>query len=173
MIAQYLSCINTMHLMFTSPRQHFPTLLSSESILHSRKKVTEDNLEGHQNLFWNHLTPAVMIPMAPGGEEECKSTSAPILTYSPIFHPKTIRPLLASQSWEGEYSLESSSLLCPSFAWQSIKATPFYCSKALSLCISIWHCWTEVEFFSVFLLGFLFRADRTRQSRSCCQFRGD
>ena len=65
---------------------------------------------------------------SPSREEVCKTTSALILIYSPIFHPKTIRLLPASQVRGHSLSI---SLLWP-LCLQSNEATPFYSSKVLS-----------------------------------------
>ena len=53
---------------------------------------------------------AQMISMPPGGEE-CKTTSALILIFSPIFYPKVIRPLPICQ--EGGTALEVVACCCP------------------------------------------------------------
>ena len=90
------------------------------------------------------ITWCLMISVAPGGGEECKTTATPILIFSLIFHPKTLRPLLTSQEvWHG---LESISLLRSPFALQSNNPTPFYSSKT-HLHIHMWHRWTEPVFF--------------------------
>ena len=99
---------------------------------------SDSDLKGHQNLSWNHMMPpAVMISMLPGGGEgggeECKTTSALILIFSPVFQPKTVRHLPTSQ--EGGHSLESASLLWSPFAWQSNEDTPSYSFKILSPCL--------------------------------------
>ena len=66
---------------------------------------------------------------------ECKSTSAPILIYSPIFHSESKRPLPISQK-EG-HSLEDPSLLWPPLSGKVIKLlTLFYSSEALSAFLS-------------------------------------
>ena len=46
----------------------------------------DDDLRDHQNLFLNRLMPAVMISIHPGRGEECETTPALILFFSPIFH---------------------------------------------------------------------------------------
>ena len=53
---------------------------------------------------------AQMISMPPGGEE-CKTTSALILIFSPIFYPKVIRPPPICQ--EGGTALEVVACCCP------------------------------------------------------------
>ena len=105
------------------------------------------------------ITWCLMILVAPGGGEECKTTATLILIFSLIFHPKTWRPFLTSQ--EVGHGLESISLLWSPFALQSNKPTPFYSSKTLVsififgigeqspgfLCVwhsgisSTWRCW--------------------------------
>lgn len=106
----------------------FPNTPFLGSILPSRKNVYNNDLEDHQNLFWNGPKPALMIPVTP--REECQSTSTLILIFSPISHPKTVRPLPTSQEGKG-HGLESVSLLWPCLPVIN-KATLFYSFKALS-----------------------------------------
>ena len=75
------------------------------------------------------ITWCLMISVAPGGGEECKTTATLILIFSLIFHPKTWRPFLTSQ--EVGHGLENISLLWSPFALQSNTPTPFYSSKTL------------------------------------------
>ena len=65
----------------------------------------DDDLRDHQNLFLNRLMPAVMISVHPGRGEECKTTPALILFFSPIFHlggkKKTPENLKTSSNFPG------------------------------------------------------------------------
>lgn len=65
--------------------------------------------------------PAQMILMPLGGEE-CKTTSALILIFSPVFQPKAMSPLPVSQ--EGGHSPESARVLWSPFAGRVMKILP-------------------------------------------------
>lgn len=60
-----------------------------------KRRSQNDNLqlEGHQNLFWNHLMPALKISVTVGAKKNCRTTSNPILMYNPVFNPETLRPV--------------------------------------------------------------------------------
>ena len=111
LLSFFLNCFLKMialqlHLMFTLPEEQSSFQKECYGTMTLR------------NLSWNHLMPALMISMPPGGEK-CKTASTLILTFSPIFHPKTVRPLPTSQ--EGGHSLESISLLWSPLPGKAIK----------------------------------------------------
>lgn len=112
--------------MFTSARQHSPTLLSFVGIFHYRKKVMEPYPGGYQNLIWNHWTPALKISVSPEGKKNARLLQPYLQAY---FHPDTVKPLaifwvlgstvLRTLGWRGPFALQSN------------KVALFY-SKALS-----------------------------------------
>ena len=133
------------------------------------RRSYNDNLEDHQNQFWNHLMPLLMILINVSmRKEECKTASALILIYNPIFHSETVRPLAIPQERD---SLDSISLLwpfllgkvlgCPKGSlgfvtsyrktWMNLLANPitkllFAPPPKLCLHVSIQHWWTEAKF---------------------------
>ena len=125
--------------MFTSARQHSPTLLSFVGIFYYRKKVMEPYPGGHQNLIWNHLTPALKISVSPEGKKNARLLQPYLPAY---FHPDIVRPfaifwvlgstVLRTLGWCGPFALQSNKVLC---------STPKLC-----LHISIWHQWIRSRF---------------------------
>ena len=63
--------------MFSAPRQHSLTLPFDGTILDSRKNVIGPQSQDHRKLFWNHLMPALMISVPPGGGEELQGYISP------------------------------------------------------------------------------------------------
>ena len=103
-------------------KTRFLALLYSGSILYSRK-----NISGR----WPGNTrscPVILISMAPGGGE-CRTISALILSFSPIFHLKTVRPLPTFQ--EEGHSLERIVCCDPLLPGKTIKLLV----STLSLCL--------------------------------------
>ena len=68
---------------FILPRKHYFPL---GAFFIPETMSWDDDLRDHQNLFLNRLMPAVMISIHPGRGEECETTPALILFFSPIFH---------------------------------------------------------------------------------------
>lgn len=109
--------------MFISPRQHSCPLWA---FFTPERRFGDDTLEDHQNLFQNHLTPALMILMSPRWKKKARLHWPRTISTALFSRPETLT-LIWAQSWECYPAAAS-------FARQSNQATPFYSSKALSPC---------------------------------------
>lgn len=114
-------------------KTRFLALLYSGSILYSRKNIS-GRWPGN-----SRSCPVILISVAPGGGE-CRTISALILSFSPIFHLKTVRPLPTFQ--EEGHSLERIVCCDPLLPGKTIKLLV----STLSLCLYLslvnrgWFC---------------------------------